>query len=46
MKSFLLVFGAAIFVFGAIICQLITFKKIHPNAEMLMRFYRMISSNE
>jgi hypothetical protein len=44
MNIFILVVGAAILVLGLIIFQLRMFGKKHPNAEMLMRLYQMITS--
>jgi hypothetical protein len=45
MKTFiLLVIGAAILVLGLIVWHLRLFAKRHPNAEMLARFYQMITS--
>jgi hypothetical protein len=45
MKTFiLLVIGAAILVLGLIVWHLRLLAKRHPNAEMLARFYQMITS--
>jgi hypothetical protein len=46
MNAILLVLGAAILVLGLIICRLKMFRKKRPNAEVLVRFYQMITSNE
>jgi hypothetical protein len=43
MNAFLFVLGAAGLVSVLIICQLKTFRKKHPNAEMLARFYHIIT---
>jgi hypothetical protein len=45
MNTFLFAVAAAILVLGLIICQLRMLDKKHPNAEMLARFYQMITSN-
>jgi hypothetical protein len=42
MKTFLWVFAVVVLVAVLINYQLKTFRKKHPNAEMLMRFYQMI----
>ena len=43
MNTFLLILGATILVLGLIGCQLKTYRKKHPNAELLMRIYQMIA---
>jgi len=42
--SILFVIGAAILVLVLIVWQLRLFDKKHPNAEMLIRFYQIITS--
>ena len=46
MNAYFLVFGAAILAVMLMIFQLKAFGKNHPNAELLLRFYQIIASDE
>jgi hypothetical protein len=43
MNALLLIIAAAILVAGLILCQWKVLKKNQPNAEMLTRFYQMVT---